>query len=199
MLVIFAAIALLISDLPFKEKEPEKVWRVKNESRLAIHGHSNVNAFSCKVDQYYSADNLQLYSFNDMPYHFSPNEIVISLMEFDCGRKLITRDFRESLDAGRNPEMLIRFLALDRIPVDQPSLNDEKITGSLKVAIAGVEKEIIIMFTTSGNGNGVVYLDGSHTFMFSDFGLAPPTKMLGLIHVENELEVTFNLVLEELH
>jgi hypothetical protein len=197
MITLLTAILFAVTDFPSEPGEPERVWHVRNESRLAIHGNTNVNDFRCEVDQYYSADNLHLHSSHGTNYRFTGNEIVISLMEFDCGRTLITRDFRESLNADRNPEMLISFLSLDRIPSDYPSTGGEDITGWLEVTIAGVTKEIDIVFSATGNGNGITYLNGKHDFLFSDFGLVPPTRMLGLITVKNELEVTFNLVLEE--
>lgn len=197
MFILLTAILFAFTGFPSESGEPERVWHVRNESRLAIHGNSNVNDFRCEVEQYYSADNLHLHSSRGAHYRFSQNEMVISLMEFDCGRNLITRDFRESLNADRNPEMMISFLSIDRLPPENPSMEGENISGSLKVTIAGVTKEVDIVFSASGNGNGITYLEGKHDFRFSDFGLVPPTKMLGLISVRNELEVSFNLVLEE--
>ncbi len=197
MITLLTAIMFAVTGFPFETGEPERVWHVMNESRLAIHGNTNVNDFRCEVDRYYSADNLHLHSSHGTTYRFSENEIVISLMEFDCGRNLITKDFRESLNADRNPEMMISFLSLDRVPSDCPSAGGEDIAGRLEVSIAGVTKEIDIVFSAAGNGNGITYLNGKHDFLFSDFGLVPPTRMLGLITVKNELEVTFDLVLEE--
>lgn len=188
---------LAITGFPVEYGEVQRVWHVRNESRLVISGESNMNDFRCEVDRYYSADNLRLHDSQEEEYIFSQNEMVINLMEFDCGRKLITRDFRESLNADRNPEMIIRFLSLDKMPADNPNHENEKISGSLNVNIAGVTKDIKVDFKVSNNGNGTTYLNGSHHLLFSDFDLVPPTKMWGLINVKNDLEVTFNLVLQE--
>ena len=177
--------------------DPERLWHVKNESRLAISGESNINQFTCEVDNYYSADNLNLFSTSGPEYVFSGNNMVINLMEFDCGKALITKDFRETLNANEDPEIKISFLSLDRLP-DKNSGNDD-MSGMVEVTIAGVSnKSEIPLSMNSGIDEGTIYLQGKHTFSFSDFGLTPPSKFMGLINVKNELEVTFDIILEEL-
>jgi hypothetical protein len=188
---------LLASGFSEKENESERAWHVKNESRLAISGASNVNDFRCEVDRYYNADDLHLYSSPGSDYLFSQNRIVIDLMAFDCGRKLVTRDFRESLNAEREPEMIINFLSINKLPAD--SADHQELQGALRVTIAGVTRDVHVKFLASNNGNGKTWLKGSHDLKFSDFGLIPPTKMLGLINVKNELEVSFDLILEEIN
>lgn len=183
--------------MPFQETPPvpERIWDVENKSRLVIKGESNVNSFSCEVDRYYSADRLRLHSTSKPYFRFSDNRIVINLMEFDCGRKLLTRDFRQTLNADTHPEIVISFLTLNRLP--QKHLSDEKIPGILRITIAGVTKEVMIRFDININYNGTIYLKGEKNFLFSDFGLEPPSKMMGLINVKNELEVLFDLVMKE--
>ncbi len=188
---------LLSVVLPFQETPsvPERIWDVENKSRLVIKGESNINSFSCEVDRYYSADRLRLHSTSEPYFRFSDNSIVINLMEFDCGRKLLTRDFRQTLNADSHPEIVISFLTLDRLP--QNNQSDEEIPGMLRITIAGVTKEVTIRFEINSNVNKTIYLKGKQNFLFSDFGLEPPTKMMGLINVKNELEVLFDLVMYE--
>jgi len=45
---------------------------------------------------------------------------------------------------------------------------------------------------------GTVVLQGSRCLSFSDFGLAPPTKMGGLVRVKDALDVHFTLCLRRL-
>jgi hypothetical protein len=177
-------------------EEPERMWHVKNESRLAISGESNVNDFKCEVDRYFRADNLSLYSTGGTDYVFSHNYLVLDLMEFDCGKRLITRDFRETLNAENEPGVIISFISLDRLP-DVDSGNDV-LTGILRVTIAGISKETEVQLSMGKQDNGLIYLHGMHDFEFTDFGLEAPTKFMGLINVKNELKVTFDLILEEL-
>lgn len=193
--ILYGLLLSVVSQFQETPPVPDRIWDVENKSRLVIKGESNVNSFSCEVDRYYSADRLRLHSTSNPYFRFSDNSIVINLMEFDCGRKLLTRDFRQTLNADTHPEIVISFLTLDRLP--QKHRSDEKIPGMLRITIAGVTKEVVIQFEINSNGNGTIYLKGKQNFLFSDFGLEPPTKMLGLINVKNELEVLFDLVMKE--
>ena len=197
--IIIALLSGVLFTSGFSEKntDSERAWHVKNESRLAISGASNVNDFRCEVDRYYNADDLHLYSSPGSEYRFSQNRIVIDLMAFDCGRRLVTRDFRESLNAEREPEMIINFLSINKLP--DYTADNQELEGNLRVTIAGVTKEVYVIFQTSNNGNGTTWLKGKHDLKFSDFDLVPPTKMLGLINVENEIEVSIDLILEEIN
>lgn len=188
-LIILTSIQAMSSDL-------ERMWYVRNESRLSISGESNVNEFKCEVDRYYRADNLRLYSSPGPAYLFSENQMVINIMAFDCGRKLITRDFRQTLNAEKDPEMVISFLALDRLP--EENTNIEQLKGKLHITIAGVSRETEVQLSINNMGNGTIHLHGAQDFSFTDFELEPPSKAMGLINVKNELAVTFDLILEEM-
>jgi hypothetical protein len=196
MIAFFITILALLTGLPGLTSDPERIWHVKNESRLAISGESNINDFRCEVDRYYQADNLDLYSSSGEEFLFSRNQMIINLMEFDCGRALITRDFRQTLNADKDPAVIISFISLDRLPQD--NVKGQILAGLLEVTIAGVSKEAEIQFSIRNNSNGTISLHGKHEFSFTDFGLEPPSKVMGLISVKNNLEVTFDLILEEL-
>jgi hypothetical protein len=41
--------------------------------------------------------------------------------------------------------------------------------------------------------NEIIELSGERSFMFSDFNLTPPEKMMGMIKTQQELKVSFKL------
>lgn len=196
IIALVYGLILLTSGNPETPADRERAWHVRNESHLAISGESNVNDFRCEVDRYYEADNLVLYSNPGSNYIFLKNKLIINLMEFDCGKSLITNDFRQTLNAGKNPELIINFLTLERLP-DKES-NQENLEGMIRVTIGGIAKEVEMMFAFNKRDNEVTYLHGDHHFYFSDFDLTPPSKFMGLINVKNQLKVSFDLILEEL-
>jgi hypothetical protein len=187
---------IILSGLRGMSSDLERMWHVRNESKLAINGESNINDFKCEVGRYNRADNLQLNSSTGPGYLFSENQMVINLLEFDCGKKLITRDFRQTLNADKNSEMVISFISLDRLPTE--NINIEELIGKIQITIAGVSRETEIELSISNMGNGIIHLHGNKDFSFTDFELEPPSKAMGLISVKNELEVTFDLILEEM-
>lgn len=180
----------------FAESYPERRWFVKNNCVIIIEGESNVNNFTCKVDSYYSADNLVLINNPGNKYSFSKNRIVIDSRQFDCGKPLLTRDFLQTLRADENPEIIISFVSLNRLPCE--NCNEDFIDGVVRITMAGVTKESIITFSVKPMANGTKSLLGQHSFNFSDFQLNPPSKLMGMIQVKNELSVSFSLQFQEL-
>lgn len=196
IIALVCGLLLMTAHNPETSTVPERSWHVRNESYLAISGESNVNDFRCEVDRYYEADNLMLYIDSGSNYVFSNNSLVINLMEFDCGKALITNDFRQTLNAGKDPELIINFLTLERLP--DKEFSQEHLDGMIRITIGGISREVEMMFSFNKRDNEVTHLHGDHHFNFSDFDLTPPSKLMGLINVKNQLEVSFDLILEEL-
>lgn len=190
ILFAFASVSVLA------ESYPERRWFVKNDCVIIIKGESNLNNFSCKVDSYYSADNLVLINNPGEKYSFSKNRIVIDPKQFDCGKPLLTRDFQQTLRADENPEIIISFISLNRLPCED--CKEDFIDGVVRITMAGVTKESIITFSVKPMANGTKSLLGQHAFNFSDFKLNPPSKFMGMIQVKNELSVSFSLQFQEL-
>jgi polyisoprenoid-binding protein YceI len=65
-----------------------------------------------------------------------------------------------------------------------------------KLTIAGKENTIEIRGTGSAD-NGVVRFKGSKVFNMTDFGVKPPSLMLGTMKVRDPVTVSFDLVLSE--
>ncbi len=66
-------------------------------------------------------------------------------------------------------------------------------TGNL--SIAGVKKEVSIEGSTKMEADKVL-INGEYTLKLTDYGIEPPTAMLGAIKVGNEITIAFQL---ELH
>ncbi len=169
---------------------------MKNDCAIIIKGESNVNNFTCSVDRYFSADNLILFNNYGKKYTFSNNRIVFDTRQFDCGKPLMTRDFQQTLRANENPEIIISFISLNRLPCD--SCREDFVDGVVRITMAGVTKESVITFSIKPSPDGTKILRGVHDFRFTDFQLDPPSKFMGMVQVKNQLTVTFALQFQEL-
>jgi hypothetical protein len=189
-------LVFLAGGVVLAESFPERRWFVKNDCAIIIHGESNVNNFSCKVDRYYSADNLVLYNNPGEKYTFSDNQIVIDPRRFDCGKAPLTRDFQQTLKTDENPEIIISFISLSSLPCN--SCKEDFVDGLVRITMAGVTKESVITFSVKTSIHGTKVLQGIQEFTFSDFELDPPSKFMGMVQVKNQLSVTFALQFQEL-
>ncbi len=168
-------------------------WVIDSGSRLAIAGSTNINKFTCKFDYYYGSDTLQyLRNSRTGKLSFSNNKMTIPVRSFDCGAKQISNDFRKTLKSDTYPQLTIAFRSLEN-PFNQ---NDCFIDGVVDITLAGVTTTYTIRYLVNLNNNSIL-LKGTRTVNFSDFGLEAPTKLQGLIKVDEVLNVEFNLVLKE--
>ncbi|MDV3309157.1 MAG: YceI family protein [Cyclobacteriaceae bacterium] len=191
--LLFATI-LLISASPVADRSNER-WVVDASSELIIRGTSNVSNFLCRTDCYQIQDTLQIVAReNDCEILFSQQALQIPLMSFNCGNELITRDFRDALDAERYPLLSIRFLSLDQQIM---TLTSGSVSGHVQITLAGKTRTYPVLYTISGKGNTLT-LAGARTVCFSDFSLQPPRKMMGLIRVQDEVDVEFQLHLQRI-
>jgi hypothetical protein len=170
-------------------------WVVDARSELIIRGSSNVNDFLCRTDCYQIQDTLQfVLRENDCEIQFSQKAMHVPLVSFNCGNELITKDFRDALNANRHPLLSIRFLSLDQ---KITTIRSGAVSGLVEISLAGASRTYPVIYSISGNGNALT-LSGTRTVCFSDFNLQPPRKMMGLIRVQDEVDVEFQLHLQRI-
>lgn len=188
-LFLFAAIALTASS--FSEKG---TWIIDADSELMIHGSTNVNNFTCKIDCLTGLDTLHyMKNYAACELQFSRNRMTIPVRRFNCGAKQISNDFRKTLKSDQYPVLDITFQSLQNLSVKHNST----ICGVVDITLAGVTRTFTIKYKAELKDRNTILLKGVHPVNFSDFNLTAPAKLNGLIKVKEALNVEFNLVLKE--
>lgn len=190
ILIPFLAVTLLLAF-----NEPPKRWLVTSDSSIEISGTSNINAFECL--------NLS-YKGNDTLYEekaASPNiihlggSISLEAEKFDCKNKFITRDFRNTLEADKHPEIKVRFLNLK---VHKGTTEAEPVEGQVEITIAGISKKYDLKSRFNLCGKNKAQLIGEKAVSLSDFGLEPKSRFLGMIKVDDTVKVNFTLFIRSI-
>lgn len=170
-------------------------WVVEKNSTLRVQGKTNVNRFTCTIDEYAEKDTILCLDDPSKAVRLS-GELKMNVLNFNCHSKLITKDFRKTIKADKYPVLIIRFLSLESMPFLQKKT--ELIKGWVEVELAGVIKKFELNYTFSGNSSGHILLNGGRSFSFSDFKLSPPKKLGGLVKIKDAFDVSFNLTLQAL-
>ncbi len=196
MWIIFGC--LLISSFSF----PEEAGRnylihcliVQKDSKLIISGKTNVNSFHCVIPNYFGSDTLVLQEGgkNKKPV-FIKGSVALQASLFDCGLQMMTHDLMNTIKAKEYPNIVITFKSFERLP--KYNLKEEKFKGVITISLAGTSKQFDVKCAIEAKPSGLIYLSGGRQFLFSDFNLEPPQKMMGMIKTQEELDVNFNLVL----
>lgn len=175
-----------------------------DKSRLWIEGSSNVNQFECRAEEYAGEATLpgtenytssQQTTTND----FLSIRIDIQVDSIECGKRKMNHDLQKALQAERFPEISFLFQEATRLnePQDTEEAFQLKVRGLLTVA--GTTKEI--SFTTEAyyTDQNTVRALGGTTINMTDYGVEPPTALMGLIRANEELTVNFDLIAEQIN
>jgi hypothetical protein len=196
-LVVRNCILLLAaySMVAFSHDQESKVVHklvIHPSSSLSINGKTNINKYRCAIDGYKGSDTLTLTAERGKGAYFIKGHVRLDASAFDCAKKIITNDFRETIQSEKYPNIGIRFISFEREP--KYARTEEQFDGELIITLAQVSVPCKLRCGIVQDEHGLIHLRGKRAFKFSDFGLKPPTKMGGMIKVKEEIEVAFHLV-----
>lgn len=168
---------------------------VQPNSKLTIDGKTNVNAFTCAITHYTGKDTLVLKEGGPLSKPvFLQGSVSLLATHFDCGMAVMTKDFGTTINAKQHPYIVINFKTFERLP--NYKLQRDKFKGTMTISIGGTARVFDVDCSIEAKPSGLIHLSGEREFLFSDFNLVPPQKMMGLIRIEKELIVRFTLVLK---
>ncbi|MDG1572751.1 hypothetical protein OZ410_10525 [Robiginitalea sp. M366] len=185
-------ILLLIAGLPFSLRKADREIRVQvlPESRVVIHGTSNLTGFSCSYMPEKIATALPVrYSETESRYVFEHARLKLRNDCFDCGGRMINRDFREMLLTEDYPHV-----QLDLRYVDADAAGSGQVRAGIGVTLAGKTRTYDIILKCDQTDQWCI--SGELPMKLSDFGLEPPRKVLGMIRVDDQIRVNLNILLQ---
>ncbi|TVQ84096.1 MAG: YceI family protein [Bacteroidetes bacterium] len=192
---LFVSFSLIILSLTvFANKEITRFWHVTGASSLQINGTTNVNTFQCGSAYESGSDMIrELWDPYSEKWEIH-GSVFIEVETFDCRNRIMNNDFRNTLKHDKYPEIQIEFLNLKEVQLHE---NTRKAQGYVKITLAGKSHKYFISSELEFLDDQYSILRGEQVFRFSDFGLEPPQKGFGLVKVNDEIEVSFDLILEQ--
>lgn len=173
----WGVVSLLL--VPFQN--PIEEFNILPSSTLEIQGSSNVNSFTCTFDM----EDISTVSvnYNSETQKFESALVQFPVASFNCGGRMINRDFRELLKERSYPKLHIRLVEIE-------PLAEDKVLVSLEFEIAGV-KNLYKMPASFAVMKGYYSSRGHIELDIEDFGLQQPKKLLGMIVISNKIDVHF--------
>jgi len=117
-------------------------------------------------------------------------KVTIPVASLQSGEKGLDKNMRKALKAEANPDIVFTMSGY-KVALDP---NGSRFVASGTLAIAGEKKEVSIEAPFRLE-NGQVVIDGQYPLLMTDYGVKPPTLMLGAIKVDNRVAVKFHLEL----
>lgn len=101
------------------------------------------------------------------------------------------KNLRKTMNADKNPDVVF-VLDSYKALLDKEG---EQIVAPGKLTIDGQTKDVTLK-AKAANEDGKLVVDGEQPVVMSDFGIKPPSLMLGALKVADQVVVKFHLVLE---
>jgi hypothetical protein len=157
----------------------------KCDNYLYIKGTSNVNEFTFS----YNAANIP--SKNDSKKSSESVEINIPIRHFKASNPVMYNDFLVLMKETEHPQIKVSF-SKDELT---KALRDYSAPcPDISITIAGVTRVYKVSCSIVNCGNNY-YLSGEQAIKLSDFELKPPEKLMGLVKVNNKIEVDFGFII----
>jgi len=164
-------------------------------SSLTIDGKTNVNTFQCAFVRYEGSDTLVFKRNQGKGVYFLKGDIKLPATGFDCGKKIMTKDFQKVIKAEVFPHFVIELVSFERMP--EYSTEERRYKGEMKINLAGESSTATVECLFKKDEHGFIHLTGSQAFTFTDFKMKPPTRLMGAVKVDNRIVVKFHWVLVE--
>jgi hypothetical protein len=163
-------------------------FQILPESQLTITGETNINKFLCAFNTSLIPKSKNIkFKGNPGEIHFENAILKLDNQGFDCGNRAINKDFQALIKSNEYPEIQLELREL-LFETSQQAI------ALLRISIAGKQKDYRVPVIIKENP--VVQYAGKLKLDINDFNLTPPKKLFGLIVVKEDIEINFNLIVE---
>jgi hypothetical protein len=185
-----------------------------DDSRVWIEGTSTVNDFTCSTQQIEGRARLALdepsprsdstpdtsrtqtaYASSSGNASSEPPAIQASVpvRTLDCGKRRQNRDLYDAMQASEHPAIHYEIVKTSIVALPDSSRSHYVIEAIGDLTIAGATRTVRLRLQGRRLENGQMHARGTLPIQMTDFNVEPPTAMLGLIRVRDEITVHFDI------
>lgn len=167
---------------------------IQKNSSLTINGSTNLITF--KLHQ--NAENLSngrlkvATAFFQNKIFLSQNQLTVSVKNFTSNNFIALREFFKLVKSDSYPTLQVQMNFPDALAIAEKaqSYNGNAL---INITITGITKQYSIPISLKTNGNQFV-LEGNKKLNIHDFGLKAEPKMMGLIIINEWIDIDFHII-----
>lgn len=194
-------LCLLICLMPFfahagSGNETMYSYQIGDGSWISLRGTTNINSYSCTSTGeiprgYIMADILP----GSNAIYFSDAFLDLRVPSFDCKNRLMNADLHEALGGDDNSYIKIKLLEA-RTKSNFKEGNQGQLITQVEIWINGKSKITDITVDYDQVTPYSFLITGSKDLKMSEFDITPPSPMLGMVKVHNQVTIHFHLIVE---
>ncbi|MDX2283940.1 MAG: YceI family protein [Bacteroidia bacterium] len=188
---------LLAGCLPLASQTYTRVL-IDPASTLTLEGASNVSAFQCDCSEPFSVPAQILICETASREAVSLSQATLSLRTaaLDCGNRMMNQDMYASLKATEHPQIRIELTGATLASGQQLSQLNQwaDVQVHSLITIAGVRRQVPLHVKAVRLAEHRYRFTGVKPLLMTDFNIQPPTAMLGMVKVQNEIRIHLDLL-----
>jgi hypothetical protein len=166
-----------------------------SNTRISIAGTSNVHDYSAtttvakvtRVQIGNASAGPEFWQALQMPGGLAAFEIAIPAESLKSAKEGLDKNMYKALKTKEHADIVFRLAKIEPGPAGMLAAS-----GTLR--IAGVEREVTLPLKAVRTADGLA-VSGAVDVLMTDFGIAPPKAMLGMVKADPKIKVTFEVVL----
>ena len=163
------------------------------QSRLWVDGTSTVRSWSCSATEIDAT--IETAAPNAVAGVIAGEKAVravdvkIPIEKLDCKNGTMNEHMRKALKAKDAPVIAFTVTSYD------VAKGASGVAGTLngQLTLGGVTKPIAVKAAGAAGPDGTLHVTGTHELVMTEYGLKPPTLMLGTMKVGDKVKVSFDL------
>lgn len=169
---------------------------VETGSRLWVEGSSILGPFECQAPSFEASVQASarepLVALLDGVEAVSSVEITVPARRLECGNETMNARMYRALKVTEAPLITFRLTTYDLVP----ARSGMTVMMSGTLLMGGAERQITLRAEAVPTEAGTLRVTGSRELRMTEFGLKPPTLMLGTLKVADAVNVRFDLLLK---
>jgi hypothetical protein len=166
-----------------------------------LEGKSNVNNFTCNCNERFQPASFSLQpASSGSILKILATYLNLKVKSLDCGNKVMNSDMYKALNANTFPVILIEPLQVTAKEGAMLKANNASKWTAMnvytRITLNGHSNEYWIDVTAKRLAPTTYRFTGSKLMMMTDFKVKPPEAMFGMIKVENEILIFFDLTVD---
>lgn len=160
------------------------------ESKLWVEGTSTIHDWTCEVGAFTGA--IEATDATSIADALSQVQVSVPVAELECKNGTMNGKAHDALKAKKHGT--IRYTMTDATVQSEGSDGAATLQARGTLTIAGTEKPVTLTVKGQKLDDGGYRFTGSTPLLMSDFGVKPPTAMLGTMKTGDRVVVHFDVV-----
>lgn len=184
---IFILLAFTLTTVAFTQRSVAQTYKIIPGSEMKVAGTSNIHDWTMQTSSI-SGDAQIVLAGKDLTDVKTLN-FNTAVKNLKGKEDLLNTRAHKAMKADKFPAIAFKL--------NSASVSGDVVKGTGALTIAGVTKEITVQGKAIENADGSISISGARKIKMSEYGIQPPTFMLGALKVADEINVIYNLKLKK--